>query len=551
MKHINLTNYALLTENKSSGYYSVTEADIVAPKIAAKPLSIDAGDSEEIKAIKGVIINKTPVEAFNALTAAATALAASTSVKSVVDVTIDTKTYKVDLNKIPDTKPSQIWIDYDSASLKLIEGLNLEYITNYIREQTEGIGTAEEEVAAMAGAIYAYCREKGGNPKAVMAAVAKYYTENKGEEFYAMLDADFDGSPKVLVDALFGKTVSQDQINTALMVDAGQSLLVDLTIMLGLWAVTAPSAGVAAPAAAVQTAKVGSTLKNIFTFGKSARTAKALETGIVAAETALTGAKLLTGANKLRQLGSAISLSAEEVKLIQGVKNASQINRFLTATKGGSMSLNGQKMAAELAADSPGFFKSIKELFKISPTVVNQLVAAVGGPKKAALLAGSPGAIDTILDTTSWLTGNPEDENETGSNSDISEDGINKLVNALYNEAKSGTFGYTDSGAELKIAFLMLSLTPETYALVDKAWTISYGAKYGNLYNSCVVDELDFDLFDLVNGYLGSFGIGELTGKVAELKANLAKPASTEPAKPVKESITNPRLKTFNDFYKK
>ena len=97
----------------------------------------------------------------------------------------------------------------------------------------------------------------------------------------------------------------------------------------------------------------------------------------------------------------------------------------------------------------------------------------------------------------------------------------------------------------------MLSLTPETYELVDKAWTISYGAKYGNLYESCVDDELDGDLFDLVNGYLGSFGKGELAGKVAQLKANLAKSASTEPAKPVKESITQARLKTFNDFYKK
>ena len=550
MKHINLTNYAILTENKSSGYYSVTEADIVAPKIAAKPLSIDAGYSEEIKAIKGVIINKKPVEAFNALTAGANALAASTSVKSVVDVTIDTKTYKVDLNKIPDTKPSQIWIDYDSASLKLIEGLNLEYITNYIRQQTEGIGTAEEEVAAMAGAIIAYCREKGGNSKAVMAAVADYYTKNKGQEFYSMLDDDFDGSPNVLVDALFGKTVSQDQIETALMVDASQSLLVDLAIMLGTWGLTTLSAGAAAPAAVASTAKVGSTVKNIFTFGKAARSAKALETGVVAAETALTGAKLLTGANKLRQLGSAISLSAEEVKVIQGAKNASQISKFLTATKGGSMSLNGEKMAAELAADSPGFFKSIKELFKISPGAVTKLVAAVGGPKNATLIATTPGVIDTLLDGTAWVTSNPEDENETGSNTDISEDGINKLVNALYNEAKSGTFGYTDAGAELKIAFLMLSLTPETYALVDKAWTVSYGDKYGNLYKACVVDELDFDLFDLVNGYLGSFGIGELAGKVAELKANLAKPASTEPAKPVKESITQARLKTFNDFYK-
>jgi len=403
----------------------------------------------------------------------------------------------------------------------------------------------------MAGAIYAYCREKGGNTKAVMAAVADYYTKNKGQEFYSMLDDDFDGSPKVLVDALFGKTVTQDQINTALMVDAGQSLLVDLTIMLGTWGLTALSAGAAAPAAAVETAKVGSTLKNIFTFGKSARTAKALETGIVAAETALTGAKLLTGANKLRQLGSAISLGAEEVKLIQGVKNASQINRFLTATKGGSMSLNGQKMAAELAADSPGFFKSIKELFKISPGVVTKLVAAVGGPKTATLIATTPGAIDTILDTTAWVTSNPEDENETGSSTDISEDGINKLVNALYNEAKSGTFGYTDAGAELKIAFLMLSLTPQTYELVDKAWTISYGDKYGNLYDSCVDGELDFDLFDLVNGYLGSFGKGELAGQVAKLKANIAKPASAEPVKPIKESITQARLKTFNDFYKK
>jgi hypothetical protein len=98
----------------------------------------------------------------------------------------------------------------------------------------------------------------------------------------------------------------------------------------------------------------------------------------------------------------------------------------------------------------------------------------------------------------------------------------------------------------------MLSLTPQTYELVDKAWTISYGDKYGNLYDSCVAGELDFDLFDLVNGYLGSFGKGELAGQVAKLKANIAKPASAEPAaEPVKESINFARLKTFNDFYKK
>ena len=404
----------------------------------------------------------------------------------------------------------------------------------------------------MAGAIYAYCREKGGNPKAVMAAVAKYYTENKGEEFYAMLDDDFDGAPKVLVDCLFGKTVTAQEFKDGLMVDAKYSLLFDVILMLGTWVATYFSGGGASPAAAVQTVKVASTFKNIFTFGKSARTAKALETGIVAAETALTGAKLTSAASKLRGLGLGISLSAEEFKVIQGSgKNASMLMKFITpgeSTAAGSFFLNGEKMAAELVKDSPGFFKSIKALFKVAPGAVTNLVKSVN-PAKATLLAGS-GLSDSALDWAAVLT-DDDGGNETGSAIDISEAGINKLVNELYNETKSGTFGYTDAGAELKIAFLMLSLTPETYELVDKAWTISYGAKYGNLYESCVDDELDGDLFDLVNGYLGSFGKGELAGKVAQLKANLAKSASTEPAKPVKESITQARLKTFNDFYKK
>ena len=102
MRHINLTNYAILTENKSSGYYSLTEKDAEpsTPGATGQTISILSNDSTEIKALKNVIINKVPIEVFNQINGESTKLAADTAnSQAKFSVKIADAEYRVVINK--------------------------------------------------------------------------------------------------------------------------------------------------------------------------------------------------------------------------------------------------------------------------------------------------------------------------------------------------------------------------------------------------------------------------------------------------------------------
>jgi len=90
--------------------------------------------------------------------------------------------------------------------------------------------------------------------------------------------------------------------------------------------------------------------------------------------------------------------------------------------------------------------------------------------------------------------------------------------------------GYTDGAEELQIAFMILSLTPQTAQAVMAIWNKNFGDE-GEFYEYNVASELSGDLLSLVNGYwAGISGSGPLADEVAKIKTNMKKGAA--PAKP-------------------
>lgn len=556
MRNINITNYALLNENKSLGYYSLIEKDAAKPastSVGAKPegstISILPTDSEEVKALKNVIISKTPKEAFDAIDSQANILAGDASkTQAKFSVKIGETDYKVVINKTntPDSKIG-IWIDFDSTA-KLIEGLDLDYITTQLNKSADktflGIdfGTDEEKMASVAGAIYAYCYDKKAPAKEVLLAIGARYQERFGTSLLDMVDGEFTGSPDVFARGLFGAQLTESDVSKALGVDALQSLLVDLTIAAGTYALTAFTGGGAAPTAVASTARLGSAFKNIATLGRAGAEVRNLKTAVTAGEEALTAAKLLNGANKLKNVGNAISLSAEEVNVLKGVKNFSSIEKFLTTTRGGAMSLNGERMAAEMAKDSSTFFQSLKELAKVAPQAVKQALSKLD-PKTAAMIAGGASVVvDAIPDAVAAFNGG--EPTSAGASGQMDDTKLTELCDALHKEAK----GYTGGDGELKIAFAMLSLTPDVWQRLNAIWNKNYGEE-GTLYDYCVSSELSGDLAVLVDGYLGGIGgVGPLANSVQTIKNNLEKGAvPAAEAQPVKEQAV---ITSFADFLK-
>ena len=132
----------------------------------------------------------------------------------------------------------------------------------------------------------------------------------------------------------------------------------------------------------------------------------------------------------------------------------------------------------------------------------------------------------------------------SGASAQLTDQKLTELCDALYDEADGPTFG----DGELKIAFSMLSLTPDVWQKLNAAWNKNYGDK-GSLYDFCVSSELSGDLAVLVDGYLGGIaGVGPLANSVQSIKNNLEKGAiPAGEAKPVKESTV---ITSFSDFLK-
>jgi hypothetical protein len=489
------------------GYYSVVnEADSAPAANAAdtNTISILPGDLPEVQAIKKLVIDnatkgdKADPE-FKKINDAAARLAATKAAgQETVKVKIGDQEYAVIVACIGITTAGgsqQVYVDYDSTSV-LIEGLNMNYLATQFRRGVEGssvfgmdFGTDEDKLGAVAGAIYRLAYSKNADPLPIFEGLKTAYQNQYNESLMDAVMSDFSGYPEVLARALYGDTITDSDITTAGWVNFGESLVADVVIGLATFGVGAAVRGVWTGARAIRAAGAVNKLRG---------SATALRSGFGG------GARQVIG-----QSGRAVTAQATGV----GVPGAANVSTLATG-------------AADKALAQSGF---------------SSITQAGAASAKGAAIGAGVGALGAVGQSGSALA--------SGAEQDISAAGYSPedAAYAFCSQIRELAKGYTDAANELQIAFMILSLTPQTAAIVEQVWSANYGDE-GDFYTYCVKEELDDDMLSLVNGYwAGITGKGDLGGQVNTISANMQKPTPVT-ATPVTESVNS--IKSFNDFLK-
>ena len=351
MKHINLLNYATLYENKSLGYYSLTEA---AP-VSTNTISIQPTDSAEIKAVKKLIIDNSgkasqDPEFVKINTEAAKLVAAGSPGPSRVTVKIGDSEYSVSIyvaiGKAADGK-SGVYIDFDST-VKVIDSLNMNYLTSQFKRGVEGnsifglsFGTDEDKLGALAGAIYRIGYERNADIPELFKALGTAYEKTYGESLMDAVEGDFSGSSEVLARSVYGATVTDGEISAAMGVDFLESLVVDVAIGLCTFGIGAAAKGLFTGVRAIRAAGAINKLKGgatAFKRGigiggpgsplslaqgatKGYDAAKGFKTIAGAGKSAVTGTKIGAGAGAVTRTGLGVTSLAGEDAEQQDVQN--------------------------------------------------------------------------------------------------------------------------------------------------------------------------------------------------------------------------------------
>jgi hypothetical protein len=370
MRHINIGNYAILNESRSLGYYSLTEAGTAGSAgssgtagtaaASANTISIEQTDSPEVQEIKKLVIDNatsaTPDAEFVKLNTAAEALvAAGQSGPSQVTVKIGEQEYAVSIyvanGKTADGKTG-VYIDWDSTT-KVIEGLDMNYLATQFRKGVEGssifglnFGTDEDKLGALAGAIYRIGYEKGADVPTIFKALGDAYQGAYGESLMDAVKGDFSGTPEVLARAVYGDTVTEQDIATGMGVDFLQSLVLDVAIGLCTFGVGAAAKGLITGARAVRAAGAVNKLKGGFTAFRSGAMAR---TGAEATGVGVQGAanvsRLAAGANDFRAAQSGFST-------LTAAGNSAQVGGKIGAGVGAGMGVGGGISAAASGAEA-------------------------------------------------------------------------------------------------------------------------------------------------------------------------------------------------------
>lgn len=476
MRHINITNYALLNENKSLGYYSLIEKDAAKPastSAGAKPegstISILPTDSPEVQAIKKLIIDnlakgdKADAEFLKLNAEASNLVASGKPGPGRITVKIGNQEYAVSIyvanGKSADGK-SGVYIDWDSTS-KVIEGLDMNYLATQFRKGVEGssifglnFGTDEDKLGALAGAIYRIGYEKNANIPEIFKALGNAYQSAYGESMMDAVMGDFSGTPEVLARAVYGDTITEQDIATGMGVDFLQSLVVDVAIGLATFGVGAAAKGLITGARAVRAAGAINKLKGGFTAfrsGAAAATGSAEATGVAAQ--------------------GAVNVSS----LAKDAANFNQAQKgFAAITKAGKKAVDYAKIGAGAGA-----------------------LTAVGGGVSAFASGAEPVPAQNFT----------------------AEDAAFQFCTQIRELAK----GYTDGGDELQITFMITSLSPQTAAVVQQVWSKNFGED-GDFYEYCVASEISGDMLSLCNGYwAGITGKGPLAQQVNKISQDMQK----------------------------
>jgi hypothetical protein len=395
MRHINIGNYAILNESKSLGYYSLTEAGTAGSAgtagtagtaaASANTISIEQTDSPEVQAIKKLIIDnaskgdKADAEFLKLNAETANLVASGQSGPGRVTVKIGDQEYAVSIyvagGKTADGK-SGVYIDWDSTS-KVIEGLDMNYLATQFRKGVEGssifglnFGTDEDKLGALAGAIYRIGYEKNANVPEIFKALGTAYQTAYNESLMDAVKGDFSGTPEVLARAVYGDTITEQDIATGMGVDFLESLVVDVAIGLCTFGVGAAAKGLITGARAVRAAGAVNKLRGGFTaFRSGAMATTGAEATGVGVQGAANVSRLAAGANDFRSAQSGFSTITQAGKAAQvggkigaGVGAGMATGSAISSAASGAEPVPAQNFTAEDAAFA--FCTQIRELAK-------------------------------------------------------------------------------------------------------------------------------------------------------------------------------------------
>jgi hypothetical protein len=204
----------------------------------------------------------------------------------------------------------------------------------------------------------------------------------------------------------------------------------------------------------------------------------------------------------------------------RAVRAASAVNKIkggMTAFKSG---LAGQKTGVGIsgAANVATLSKGAKDV-NLAKSGFSAITAAGNTARTGGVIGAGVGAGSTIAGATGSA-----DQVESNITAD---DAAFAFASQLRELAK----GYTDGGAELQIAFMILSLNAQSAPLVLAQWNKNFGDE-GTFYDYCISEELDGDLKALIDGYWAAIANeGPLVQKVATISGNMKTgTASTEEA---------------------
>lgn len=481
MKKLDLSKYALMLENRAF----VVEATppSAATHAAAKSLATPVDtDTAGLKAIKSIINDPTgKKEQYDSVISQLEPFILSNN-PAVNTTTLKFKDgaaeYEVIVNRGVDPKGNyMVWFDEDGTKI-LIDGLDMNFLATQFRRGVEGtsifglnFGTDEDKLAAIAGAIYRTAASNNADPGAIFNALNQAYTAAYQEDMYVALDGEFTGSPDAFARALYGQTITEDDIRAALGVDFLQSLILDVAI-------------------GIATFGVGAALKGVFTGARAIRAAGAvnkLRGGMTAFRSGLAG----------NTTGVGIRGAANVSTLAAGAADANLAKSgFSAITAGGYAARAAAPLGAAAGAG----------------------VAVGQGVSAAASGADVPADQQIDADAAAF---------------------------AFCTQIRELAKGYTDGAEELQIAFMILSLNPQSAQLVTATWNKNFGDE-GEFYEYCVASELGGDLLSLVNGYwAGITGTGSLADEVAKISTNMKKGTAgsgTQPGQdkgPVPGQLTN------------
>jgi hypothetical protein len=451
MKHLDLSKYALTLEHNAFVVEAAPAPTAVAQQVAKSLIKPQPNDPAGIKEITTIISNpaKYKEQYDSIIKQIEPFIFDKNDVITSVDLkfkSIDGKVeYAVKVNRQKDpTGNYAVWFDEDGTKV-FIAGLDINYLASQFNRAIAGLGTDEEKIGALAGAIHRASIEASASPTEVFKAVGDTYKATYGEEFYEAIDGEFTGSPDVFAHAVLGKEITEADISAALGVDFAQSLLLDVAI-------------------GIATFGAGAAVKGIMTGARAVRAAGAvnkIKGGMTAFKSGLGG----------QRTGVGISGAGNVATLAKGAKDA-------------NLAKSG--------------FSSI---------------TAAGN---SARTAGKTGA---LVGAGSTLVTGPYDDASQVSTQITAEDAAFAFAAQIRDLAK----GYTDGADELQIAFMILSLDPNSAKLVLAQWNKNFGDE-GSFYNYCISEELSGDLKALIDGYwAGIAGEGPLVNQVQDIVSKMKK----------------------------